>query len=576
MKPAIPFLSFLLYALLSSGQVDSANFSQEPISLESKQIEELYFDESEGPKISGQLLNFNPEELDSLQMVYTLVVPFQNKRQTGNISVELKEDGSFEWNLKRAWPYQQIWFGIKKGRTKYYNGELIVNSGLHIELDLLQLKKNKVSYWGEGVLFSGSEGKLTELTNIRNSYKKEELRPIHMEKNQFMMDRKLSLEEKVAKLKIAYEKFKRFDQELWLAYPNNYISFFDNKRTSDYYGDLLVVHWGKEMDDDLFAKVIKHQPSMVSNESTSYYMYLSTFLKIPNTAERIKIYRKVIVPNVEHSKDFESFIDLHQKMANNKPYDKQVLKQANKKYIKAHQDQIDAENLLLHLKKLSNIPSEKSDILKIKGAPDDLWRRNTYIGVVLPSMQTKWGKEILSREYEKDQKVRAATQEKLAQIKPLNNEATLGENIFNLKGMQFYKSDQKTVEELLQDLRTKYKGKGIILDIWATWCMPCIDDMKKSKGKKVELKKLPLEIVYLCSSTSSNIEIWKRKVAELEVEGDHIFLDEKLTGELLKFFDLRGYPSYIFLDQEGKYDRKLVQQIQNVDIDVIRERLKLE
>lgn len=576
MKTTTLLLSFLFYALLSTGQVGSSNIVQAPLSLESKQIDELYFDENNGPKITGQLLNFELEELDSLQMVYSLVVPFSNKRQTGNISVELAEDGRFEWALKKAWPYQQMWFGIKKGGTSYYRGELFANSDLHIILDLQQLKKKEVSYWGEGISFSGSEGKLTELTNIRNAYKRDELQLIHNEKNQAMMDRKLTVGEKMAKLNTSYEKFKTIDQELWLNYPNDYSWFFDNKRMSDYYGDLLVVHWGKEIEDDLFAEVVKHQPLMVSNESTSYYKYLSTFLKIPNQTERIKTYKKVIGPKVENQKDFESFIDLRQKMANNEAYDKQAFKQANKKYLTAYKDQIDAEDLSLYVQKLNSIEGPKSDILKIKGAPDDLWRRKTYIGAVLPTTQTQWGKEMLVTAYEKDQKIRALTQEKLAAIKPLNKEAKLGENVFNLDGMQFYKANQKTVEELLQDLRTKYEGKGIILDIWATWCMPCIDDMKKSKSKKMELRKLPLDIVYLCSATNSNIEVWKRKVAELEVEGDHIFLDEKLTGELMKFFDLRGYPSYIFLDQEGKYDRELVQGIQNVDVDLMKERLELK
>ncbi len=576
MKTATLTLSFLFYVLISNGQVGSSNIVQAPVSLESNKMDQLYFDENNGPKITGQVLNIEPEELDSLQMVYSLVVPFNNKRQTGNISIKLEEDGRFEWTLKKAWPYQQMWFGIKKGGINYYKGELFANSDLHIILDLQQLKKREVSYWGEGISFSGSEGKLTELTNIKNAYKRDELQLIHNEKNQSMMDRKLTVAEKVAKLEASYEKFKALDQELWLSYPNDYVWFFDNKRMSDYYGDLLVVHWGKGMEEDFFEKVVKHQPLMVSNESTSYYKYLSTFLKIPTQIERIKTYKKVIGPKAEDPKDFESFIDLRQKMANNESYDKQAFKQANKKYLTAYKDQIDAEDLALYVQKLNSIKGSKSDILKIKGAPDDLWRRKTYIGAVLPTTQTQWGKELLSTQYEKDKKIRALTQEKLAAIKPLNTKATLGENVFNLDGMQFYKANQKTVEELLQDLRTKYEGKGIILDIWATWCMPCIDDMKKSKSKKGELRKLPLEIVYLCSATNSNIEVWKRKVAELEVEGDHIFLDEKLTSELMKFFDLRGYPSYIFLDQEGKYDRELVQRIQNVDVDLIKERLKIE
>ena len=84
-----------------------------------------------------------------------------------------------------------------------------------------------VSYWGEGISFSGSEGKLTELTNIRTAYKRDELQLIHNEKTKSMMDRKLTVGEKVAQLAASYEKLKALDQELWLNYPNDYIWFFD-------------------------------------------------------------------------------------------------------------------------------------------------------------------------------------------------------------------------------------------------------------------------------------------------------------------------------------------------------------
>lgn len=84
-----------------------------------------------------------------------------------------------------------------------------------------------VSYWGEGISFSGSEGKLTELTNIRTAYKRDELQLIHNEKTKSMMDRKLTVGEKVVQLEASYEKLKALDQELWLNYPNDYIWFFD-------------------------------------------------------------------------------------------------------------------------------------------------------------------------------------------------------------------------------------------------------------------------------------------------------------------------------------------------------------
>lgn len=71
------------------------------------------------------------------------------------------------------------------------------------------------------------------------------------------------------------------------------------------------------------------------------------------------------------------------------------------------------------------------------------------------------------------------------------------------------------------------------------------------------------------------------KVAQLAASYEKLkALDQELwlnyPNDYIWFFDLRGYPSYIFLDQEGKYDRELVQRIQNVDVELMKERLELK
>ncbi|MDB5030305.1 TlpA disulfide reductase family protein [Mucilaginibacter sp.] len=49
----------------------------------------------------------------------------------------------------------------------------------------------------------------------------------------------------------------------------------------------------------------------------------------------------------------------------------------------------------------------------------------------------------------------------------------------------------------IQQLLSKFKGKVVFIDLWATWCEPCKDEFRFSQTLYQELKKRGVEIIYV-------------------------------------------------------------------------------
>ena len=107
---------------------------------------------------------------------------------------------------------------------------------------------------------------------------------------------------------------------------------------------------------------------------------------------------------------------------------------------------------------------------------------------------------------------------------------------------------------MLAKLRGAFPGKHLYLDFWAVWCGPCLGEMPASAKLHEETNGLPVEFVYLCTSSGGDVSKWQGLIGQHEVPGTHLFIDEKVHDELMQMLGLSGYPSYLLLSPEGRYD----------------------
>ncbi|TFF40237.1 TlpA family protein disulfide reductase [Mucilaginibacter psychrotolerans] len=116
---------------------------------------------------------------------------------------------------------------------------------------------------------------------------------------------------------------------------------------------------------------------------------------------------------------------------------------------------------------------------------------------------------------------------------------------YNIKQLPKNQSDS-----VLFDITNLYKGKVIYIDFWATWCGPCLQEMPGSK--KLRDKFLNQEVVFLYLCVQSEERAWRGVIANLDIQGEHILLNNKQYQTLSKKFALNGIPHYVLIDKNGR------------------------
>lgn len=103
---------------------------------------------------------------------------------------------------------------------------------------------------------------------------------------------------------------------------------------------------------------------------------------------------------------------------------------------------------------------------------------------------------------------------------------------------------------LLSDLR----GKVVYIDVWATWCGPCLQEFPHSKKVQQRFKgNDQVAFLYVSVDRPDNLEKWKRMIADKKLKGVHVIdSPESEAKSIWKAYLVNGIPRYILVDQLGK------------------------
>jgi len=143
-------------------------------------------------------------------------------------------------------------------------------------------------------------------------------------------------------------------------------------------------------------------------------------------------------------------------------------------------------------------------------------------------------------------------EEKLAEIHSYvyaKGEQQIAEELTSNESVFFKKYDDVAPEDILQTILDNYKGKAVLIDMWATWCGPCRAGHKAMAPLKEELKGRNIKFVYI-TSPSSSPTTWQEMIKD--IDGDHYYLTEEQNNYILDKYESPGLPTYAIYNTKGE------------------------
>ena len=103
-----------------------------------------------------------------------------------------------------------------------------------------------------------------------------------------------------------------------------------------------------------------------------------------------------------------------------------------------------------------------------------------------------------------------------------------------------------------------FKGNLLILNFWATWCEPCKEEMPSLNNLQINTELDRLKI-FTINIGNENMEKVNKFFLDLNIQNFEPYFDPPIT--LAKKFSLRGVPTSILIDKNGKEFARIIGSI---------------
>ena len=125
----------------------------------------------------------------------------------------------------------------------------------------------------------------------------------------------------------------------------------------------------------------------------------------------------------------------------------------------------------------------------------------------------------------------------------------IAKQLASTQSVFYQKFDDVAPENILQTILDKYKGKAVLIDIWATWCGPCRAGHKAMAPLKEQMKGQNVQFIYI-TSPSSPLATWQEMLKD--IDGDHYYLTQEQYKYILEKYESDGIPTYAIYNTKGE------------------------
>lgn len=95
------------------------------------------------------------------------------------------------------------------------------------------------------------------------------------------------------------------------------------------------------------------------------------------------------------------------------------------------------------------------------------------------------------------------------------------------------------------------KGKYIYIDIWATWCGPCIREIPALKRLEKEFHNENIEFLSISIDKAKDHEKWIQMIEEKSLSGTQLFADKDWKSDFIKAYLIESIPRFLIIDPNG-------------------------
>lgn len=117
-------------------------------------------------------------------------------------------------------------------------------------------------------------------------------------------------------------------------------------------------------------------------------------------------------------------------------------------------------------------------------------------------------------------------------------EAALQQVLYGLDGSEI------TAGSILET----YRGKTVLLYIWATWCPDCLKGFPELKA----FQKANPDVSTLYFSLDRKEEQWKNGIEKFALQGQHYWFKTEWKNEFTNAIELNWIPRYLIIDPDGR------------------------